>query len=493
MVSIKMEKSLTAGEVYSIARPSIVAKIKDIAEPSKSISNIDKTEGKLLSDKVRIDANLYNIYLRDKKEIDAQIEEVEDRKDLANKLSNMIADIINYTDDKAYDPEDIKKDILESSDNDLIKMGNKIKSIKDNLEPSIIKNKEKLYKYQTYLKVFDIIINNVLSELIEDDINLKTPTRNIIKITRNFIYKEPFYKYLTPYFDKIFNVKDIPEHKTLEDVYFGFDDIKKNINDVINTSNNVIEYEEKLIRYSIISYQSISNVLGKTIPLIERLNKSKNKLTKLEKDFKEKSEDLKKKLKKSETVHTRINKSNKVLKEHFKHDIKNKVILFEDISNYSSVGELMGDNDMLLIIYRNKETYGHWVGLFRNSYGLNYFNSYGTYIDKAIDNIPDEFKNISGQNFPHLLRLLFEGYESVFWNDKPLQLRAEGVNTCGRWVGYCMQRCAGEDGEQLEDFIDSFYKLKDKKNKYLLDDTITRLTEPYLKSPPAKVTWINNN
>ena len=156
---------------------------------------------------------------------------------------------------------------------------------------------------------------------------------------------------------------------------------------------------------------------------------------------------------------------------------------FERIGDFNDVNQLFVEestgriSNMVLIIYRSQETFGHWVGLTRSKdlRRLTYFNSYGAYIDRAIEHIPEEFRDQSKQNFPFLLKLLNESNYEIHWNDKQLQQMSNDIATCGRWVGYWMLQ--NRKGKTLEEFVTPFLSIPLEER----DEIIYKLTEPYLQ------------
>ena len=132
---------------------------------------------------------------------------------------------------------------------------------------------------------------------------------------------------------------------------------------------------------------------------------------------------------------------------------------------------------MILIIYRTREDFGHWCCLTRSIdlRSITYFNSYGAYIDKAMDFIPEEFKNISKQNFPYLLKLLHNSNYEIHFNDVQLQVMDGKSATCGRWCGLFMK--ASKQGKTIEQFTLPFESVPLAER----DELIVTLTEPYLQ------------
>lgn len=208
-----------------------------------------------------------------------------------------------------------------------------------------------------------------------------------------------------------------------------------------------------------------------------------------------------KELEKPKTSSDLIRESNKLLAPFL--EKPHLVIKFEDIRNYSSIHRLMTDdnnypeNRVLLIIYRSQPNYGHWVGLYYNDYGINYLNSYGSYIDKSIDAIPEQFKKISQQNYPYLLKLLSEAPMDVYYNNIKLQKMLDKdedgsvvPQTCGRYVGWFFYITLLDPSERIETTAKNLKKLA-KKNKITVDDLIVKITEKQLNADyKPKVTWI---
>ena len=155
-------------------------------------------------------------------------------------------------------------------------------------------------------------------------------------------------------------------------------------------------------------------------------------------------------------------------------------LLFESIGKYNDVNELFVEEDtgkisnMVLIIYRSSESFGHWVALTRSNdlRRLTYFNSGGSYIDKSIDFIPEEFADQSRQNFPYLLKLLHRSRYEIHWND--VELQSPGSNTCGYWAGLWMRN--NKLGKTLEEFTTPFLSLPLAER----DIVVMKLVAPYL-------------
>ena len=155
---------------------------------------------------------------------------------------------------------------------------------------------------------------------------------------------------------------------------------------------------------------------------------------------------------------------------------------FERIGDFTEINQLFAEqstgriSNMVLIIYRSSELFGHWVSLTRSNdlRRITYFNSYGSYIDKALDYIPEQFRDDSKQNFPYLLKLLSESNYEIHWNSNQLQVMDKNTQTCGRWSAMWMR--ANKMGKTLEEFVTPFLSVPLNER----DEIIVKLTDPYL-------------
>lgn len=183
----------------------------------------------------------------------------------------------------------------------------------------------------------------------------------------------------------------------------------------------------------------------------------------------------------------------KVLKD------KPNLISYGMLANYNNILDAM-NNDMLILLYETDQLFGHWCCLFLRStldpvimsknilsgshknkksrknsrkLELEYFNSYGRMPDDELAHIPDYFRRISGQDFPHLSYLLNKlGKErkdiKLVYNNHILQKSKPDINTCGRWV-LCRLLMKSIP-------IDEFARIFQKNEFYNSDDLVSLLT-----------------
>lgn len=491
-----MQKSLNADEVYLIARPQV----KFIQR--KVVARLRDVENKIL-----LELTKRSYLIKDesaKKEIEKTIREIKRNADKVTENIDKGITVLNKY---------IITDTVIPKEKTIKVLDNKLKDAFANVSKQVLDvDKNLLTKEQELLKKSEVPYFDK-SGLVKTSQQHDKLLKRLMKIHFN-LERDPSKEEAKKRFDDInlkkktnFTLEDLAKKKNVNLRLAAEELVKESLREREDKDKDLALLREKkkaleLARGEISEDQKELNELVGDVDKIRAMEdeivKNEELLIKVEDELKkdiqkevfesahatlEKDQEKKQYKKPEKSPAERISDTNKILSEHFGTTaFENKAILFEDIGNYDSIESLMGENPMLLIIYRSKETYGHWTCLFRNNFGLNYFNSYGTYIDKAIDNIPKEFKELSGQNFPHLLKLLSESPLDVFWND--IKLQDSDSQTCGRWVGYVMQTCAGSD-ISIEEFGRRFKKFSNK------DEIIVEITEPFLKENIVKkVSWI---
>ena len=139
-----------------------------------------------------------------------------------------------------------------------------------------------------------------------------------------------------------------------------------------------------------------------------------------------------------------------------------KVILYNEITNYRTIDELLAPYGRVCILYYWKKYHGHWVCVFRNKNGrVEIFNSFGGFIDDTLNDISTQFKKETQQDYKHLTDLLYKGGRIVEYNDQ--QLQSMKSSTCGRWCVYRMFR----NDLTIEQFCNLFKNIKNKDKKII--------------------------
>lgn len=117
-------------------------------------------------------------------------------------------------------------------------------------------------------------------------------------------------------------------------------------------------------------------------------------------------------------------------------DRKCNLLTYTELANYNNLNDALGEYKTLVILYMTKNNYGHWCCLFlRDDNILEFFDSYGIFIDDELEFIPDNYRIVSNQSYPHLTYLIYNSqYKNVEYNQYKLQKMTPEINTCGRWV-----------------------------------------------------------
>lgn len=112
------------------------------------------------------------------------------------------------------------------------------------------------------------------------------------------------------------------------------------------------------------------------------------------------------------------------------------IIKYDQVRRFKNISKMLSGSPLsfrvCVILYQTSTNYGHWVCLFENQYGLNYFDSYGRQIDEPLES--PEVQMMPGQDYMHLTKLLSESNKPVHYNDYMFQKAEDGINTCGRHV-----------------------------------------------------------
>ena len=121
-------------------------------------------------------------------------------------------------------------------------------------------------------------------------------------------------------------------------------------------------------------------------------------------------------------------------------DDRANIVSYEELQNYNSFDDLIGEDGAAIILYPNPGTnVGHWTCVFvmPGTNAVQFFDSYGISPDEELDEYNNDPSTIhKRQRFPpKLLDLLLNSpyADSVFWNEYPMQSLKMATNTCGLW------------------------------------------------------------
>lgn len=118
-------------------------------------------------------------------------------------------------------------------------------------------------------------------------------------------------------------------------------------------------------------------------------------------------------------------------------DGRANLVLYEDISKYKTIDELLYPYGACIILYvfqKKPFTFGHWVLIHKRGKELEYFDSYGKEIDYPLDEVPRNLKKQTNQDFAYLTNLIVDSPYRVQYNDHQFQNSNPKIKTCGRYV-----------------------------------------------------------
>lgn len=116
-------------------------------------------------------------------------------------------------------------------------------------------------------------------------------------------------------------------------------------------------------------------------------------------------------------------------------DNKANILTYPQLMKYDNIDDALGPHGALILMYMTTDNYGHWTCVFRRDDNtLEFFDSLGGKPDDQIMKIPEYYRNVSGQDMPHLTALLYNSGDNIIYNEFKLQEESEDVNTCGRFV-----------------------------------------------------------
>lgn len=116
-------------------------------------------------------------------------------------------------------------------------------------------------------------------------------------------------------------------------------------------------------------------------------------------------------------------------------DNKANLLTYPELTEYNDIYEAMGPNKALILLFMTRNNYGHWVCLFERDNGdIEFFDSYAYIPDEELEFVPQNFREVSGQDYPHLTALLYQSGARIIYNDERLQKQVKDVATCGRHV-----------------------------------------------------------
>ena len=115
------------------------------------------------------------------------------------------------------------------------------------------------------------------------------------------------------------------------------------------------------------------------------------------------------------------------------------IIKYSDIHKLNNIYELLGEHLACVILYEKRPRMGHWVCCFLvNRNRIEFFDSYGIFIDDELNFIDKEFKKEKNMTVKYLSKLIKKSnIPEIEYNQYVFQELKKGINTCGR---HCVVR-----------------------------------------------------
>lgn len=111
-----------------------------------------------------------------------------------------------------------------------------------------------------------------------------------------------------------------------------------------------------------------------------------------------------------------------------------KILKYNQLKNFNNIDDVFNPYNAVALLYEIKPNYGHWVLILRHpkSKTIEFFDSYGMFIDDQLEHINMDFRKESGQKFITLSKLLAESNYKVIFNHSKVQSKKKNVSSCGR-------------------------------------------------------------
>jgi hypothetical protein len=152
------------------------------------------------------------------------------------------------------------------------------------------------------------------------------------------------------------------------------------------------------------------------------------------------------------------------------------------VYTYDELATIQNLDDICLpyciILIRTAPNYGHYIALLRlkDDSGYEYFDPYGTFIDKSLSEVSEKIRSTLDENEPYISNLFIQkdfGGHDIFFNQYKFQKESKKVNTCGK---HCVLRCIYDHKHGKNKDLKDYYKML-KKYGGDFDKTVTRLYE----------------
>lgn len=128
------------------------------------------------------------------------------------------------------------------------------------------------------------------------------------------------------------------------------------------------------------------------------------------------------------------------------------LLKYTDLYNYDNIEDAFkGKNKLVLLYLLNDSHSGHYVGMFYNKNGLNYFDSYGVMPDYQFEMLSRDKRKQLHEEQDYLKQLL--KHRAVIYNN--ITYQDKGTATCGCYVAFRLHNSNFDDQQFFNIFVKS--------------------------------------
>jgi len=155
---------------------------------------------------------------------------------------------------------------------------------------------------------------------------------------------------------------------------------------------------------------------------------------------------------------------------------RTKILTYKQLPQFDNIHDILEPFENFIMLYLARPNYGHWICVLQHPDRIEFFDPYGgedNIPDTVLDNINEDVKEITNQDYPYLSQLLDDSGYPIEYNNYKFQKHAKDIKTCGR---HCIVRVFFKD-LLLDDYYE-FMTLLANKMKMNYDQLVTFLTAP---------------
>ena len=153
---------------------------------------------------------------------------------------------------------------------------------------------------------------------------------------------------------------------------------------------------------------------------------------------------------------------------------KVNIVSYEDLPNKKRIEDIIYPYNNTVIFYAlESPNSGHWLAIKEHNNKIIFFDSFGRTDKQILEDVDEDVKLLTDQDFPYLTNLLRKSNKKVVINKRELQNK--NTSTCGRWCSWFLYNI--DKYETLNKLLDSHPFTNDTLQN---DREIIKLTKYYL-------------